>query len=265
VAGHIIQNPVSGERVRWLLTEADTGGRLTRADVRTRPGGGAPVPHRHPHSEERFEVLAGRMLVTVDGEPRVLLPGEAATVPAGAEHTWCNVGDGDLHFVLELDDPRGFEAMIEDVFAAARAGRMDGRGRLDLLTGALLLRKHAASLVPTSPPRAVQRLLVPPLALLARALGRGWRPHAPRSRPRPPSAPADDPPRRACRPRRRAGHRRRRPGHRAPRRQAMTRHRILAAALVAAAAAAAVPAAAGAATVAYEANGVLVYTAAPGE
>jgi mannose-6-phosphate isomerase-like protein (cupin superfamily) len=176
-AGQTTENPLAGERFHWLLTEADTDGRLVRAEVAIRPRSGVLLRHIHPSSEERFEVLAGRMLVEIDGEQTLLVAGVAAVVPAGATHCWRNVGADELRFVVEVENPLGFEDMIEDVFAAARAGRMDANGRLELLTGAVLMRRHAANTVAVSPPRGVQRVLIPPLALLARML-RGAEPAA---------------------------------------------------------------------------------------
>jgi mannose-6-phosphate isomerase-like protein (cupin superfamily) len=170
-SGQIIDNPVTGERFRWHLTSGDTGGRLARAEVWVRPGGGVFVEHLHPDSEERFEVLHGRMIVEVDGEPRVVLGGETARVPPGVAHKWRNGGNEKLHLIIDVHNPRGFEDMIEDAFAAARAGQTDRAGRLKLLPGAAFLRAHAANTRPTYPPLPLQRVLVPTLGLLARVLG----------------------------------------------------------------------------------------------
>jgi mannose-6-phosphate isomerase-like protein (cupin superfamily) len=168
----LIDNPVTGERFRWHLTAADTGGRLVRAEVWVRPGGGVFVEHLHPHSEERFEVLSGRMILEREREPIVLVAGENRRVAPGVAHRWRNGGQQELHLFIEVHDPHGFDAMIEDVFAAARAGAMGRDGRLKLLPGAALMRVHAGSIRASSPPMAIQRVAVPPLALLARALRR---------------------------------------------------------------------------------------------
>ena len=44
--------------VRWLVTAAETEGRLARAELRVPPGGGEAT-HAHPDGEERLELLAG--------------------------------------------------------------------------------------------------------------------------------------------------------------------------------------------------------------
>ena len=166
--GQIIDNPITGERFRWHLTEADTGGRLVRAEGWIRPGGGMPVEHFHPYSDERFEVLSGRMTLERGGDTVVLLGGDCDKVAAGVPHKWCNAGDEELHLFIEVTDPRGFEDMMEDAFEAARRGDTGPSGRMKLLPGALFARRHWDSIRVTSPPPAVQRLVIPPLAFLGR-------------------------------------------------------------------------------------------------
>jgi mannose-6-phosphate isomerase-like protein (cupin superfamily) len=44
----------------------------------------------HPQQVEEYEVLEGRFDVVVDGEWRTLAPGESASVPIAALHTFRN-------------------------------------------------------------------------------------------------------------------------------------------------------------------------------
>jgi mannose-6-phosphate isomerase-like protein (cupin superfamily) len=163
--GQIIENPATGERCRWLLTAAETDGALVRAEVWVRPGGGVGE-HVHDRSEERFEVLEGRLILGRGDERHVLLAGEHGRVPAGTPHQWRNGGDDELHFVVEVDQPGQFEALLEGAYALARAGRCNAQGQPNLFDVASLLRRHPADTHPTRPPRWVQRLLLPPLALI---------------------------------------------------------------------------------------------------
>lgn len=57
------------------------------------PGGQAPPPHRHPHQDERFEVLEGVLRAEVDGVSHVLAAGDTLDVPCGAAHKMGNDGD----------------------------------------------------------------------------------------------------------------------------------------------------------------------------
>ena len=119
-AGETIENPVTGERFKWHQTAADTGGRLVRHEGWVRPGGGVRTEHVHRHSEERFELLAGRMALEIDGHRSTLAAGDSATAPAGVPHRWWNDGDDELHFVVEVDPPLRFELVIETMFRLAR-------------------------------------------------------------------------------------------------------------------------------------------------
>jgi mannose-6-phosphate isomerase-like protein (cupin superfamily) len=53
-----------------------------------------PPPHVHPQQVEEYEVLEGRFDVVVEGKWRTLTPGESATVPIGALHTFRNRSGG---------------------------------------------------------------------------------------------------------------------------------------------------------------------------
>jgi mannose-6-phosphate isomerase-like protein (cupin superfamily) len=135
-------NPSTGERIRWLLRAADTGGELVRLEMWTSPGGGVRGTHVHARSEERFEVLSGRLVLESADDVRVLLPGEQAAVPAGTPHQWRNGGADELHMIVELDRPGRFEQMLEASFAAGRNGHFDERGRMRPLAAAALVQRY---------------------------------------------------------------------------------------------------------------------------
>ena len=166
--GEITENPITGERCRWLVTSAETGGRLTRAEFWTRPGGGVPVMHIHREANEHFEVLAGELTARVGHETIVLRPGEHATLPKGIPHCWQATGGTELHFVVEVAPAGNFEAGIETLFRMAREGNVREDGVPRLLPFAahhrILLRDAYAA----SPPRWVQRLVLGALAPFAR-------------------------------------------------------------------------------------------------
>jgi quercetin dioxygenase-like cupin family protein len=69
---------------------AETDGASVEMEFVLPPGCVPPPPHVHPHQEEEYEVLEGHFDVLVDGEWRTLAPGESATVPVGALHTFRN-------------------------------------------------------------------------------------------------------------------------------------------------------------------------------
>jgi mannose-6-phosphate isomerase-like protein (cupin superfamily) len=170
--GQTLSNPVTGERVKWHLTSADTSGRLVRAEWWARPGGGVAFEHVHREAEERFEVLSGRMAAELDGRVIELGAGERIALPAGIPHRWWNAGGDDLHFVLEIEPPGHFEETIETLFGLAREGRVKKDGSPGLLQLAVMARDFGFEAYPTSPPLPILRAAAALLAPLGRLLGR---------------------------------------------------------------------------------------------
>ena len=54
---------------------------------------------RHHHRSEHWFVIAGQALVTQNGEPTGLSPGQAIDLPILTWHRVCNTGQGDLVFI----------------------------------------------------------------------------------------------------------------------------------------------------------------------
>jgi mannose-6-phosphate isomerase-like protein (cupin superfamily) len=77
---------VTGERVVFLDSAADSDGALVRMDFSVRPGGFVAAEHVHPNQEERFEILEGIVRLRVGGSEREVRAGERAVVPAGTPH-----------------------------------------------------------------------------------------------------------------------------------------------------------------------------------
>jgi mannose-6-phosphate isomerase-like protein (cupin superfamily) len=65
----------------------------------TVPAGGSTAEHFHRRTEELYLVTAGRGRLVIDGEERVLGPGDCALIPPGARHKIYNVGSEPLRIV----------------------------------------------------------------------------------------------------------------------------------------------------------------------
>src|SRR3712207_2500717 len=84
-----IVNPVQGDAVTFLESSEASGGERTLAELEVAPGGKV-TPHYHLSYTESFKVLAGGLSVMIGEEQLILGPGEEATVPIGALHSWAN-------------------------------------------------------------------------------------------------------------------------------------------------------------------------------
>jgi mannose-6-phosphate isomerase-like protein (cupin superfamily) len=146
-------------------------GAMLRVEIWTEPGGGVLAEHVHPKLEERYEVLEGEVTFHVDRKPRRTGPGERLVVPAGVRHSFENTGDAIAHLVVEADPALELRESIEDGVRLGRAGMLTAggkpRGLRGLIEAAALAHRYRETVVLSSPPRALQRLLFPLLARFA--------------------------------------------------------------------------------------------------
>lgn len=112
---------VMTEVVEIKLTEADTSGTYTMAEVWTPVGGGAAALHTHP-PQETFYVLEGIFEFggvgpagpyTVRGTP-----GSVVQIPGGAPHGFRNIGDGPGRVLVIYEPPGKMLSFFETMHAA---------------------------------------------------------------------------------------------------------------------------------------------------
>jgi quercetin dioxygenase-like cupin family protein len=168
--GDTIENPVTGERFTFTHTAASTDGELLAFDFALRPGGAVPIPHVHPIQTERFEVTEGRMRFRVGLRTVIAEPGDVIEVAPGVMHSFANAGDTEAKLRVEVRPALQMEEMFAEVIAMAHAGRLTRRGMpRNLLDLAVLARTHDQVAHAAFLTVGLQRLLLAPLVLLARA------------------------------------------------------------------------------------------------
>lgn len=182
-AGDVIENPVTGERIVFRRTAADTGGEAVVIEAFVQPDGAVAAAHVHPGQEERFEILRGTIGMKVGREELVAGPGRRITVPAGTPHRFWNAGDGEAHFVCEVRPALQFEGLLETMFALAADGKTNRRGMPNPLRLAVVAQAHFDTVQLPFPPALVQRLGLAVGASLGRLVG--YRPTYERSAPAP--------------------------------------------------------------------------------
>jgi quercetin dioxygenase-like cupin family protein len=170
--GDVIDNPVTGQRMVFEVTAAESGGERFVAEGIFPPGGFAGVSHIHPFQDEFFEVLAGTAAFEVAGERRVLGTGESIDIPRGTRHTFANAGNDEMRVRLEFRP--GLQStgrFYELYFAFAQEGRVNARAMPDLLDVATvwpLTSEHAILAAPPAFAQDVLFRLLAPIAQLAR-------------------------------------------------------------------------------------------------
>jgi mannose-6-phosphate isomerase-like protein (cupin superfamily) len=160
-----LTNPVARERIVFLFAD-DT---VFRMEEQVPPDHIPPPVHIHRHQEERFEVVEGRVTVSINGHDQVLEAGGRAVVPARAAHTWRNSGEGTLRMITEFRPPLHMQDFFETYCGLATEGACDAKGAPHFL-------QIAAScpwwdMYLTKPPVPLQRMLFALLAPLVRLKG----------------------------------------------------------------------------------------------
>jgi mannose-6-phosphate isomerase-like protein (cupin superfamily) len=171
-AGDVVWNPLTGEKALLIESAAETGGARIVSDFAVEEGGFVPGgEHLHDACSEHFEVQQGEIAFLVDGEERTLGPGEQLTVPPGSWHRWWNPGQGEVRIRTRVEPALRFEEMIAVFWGLCADGHTNAKGVPSPLFGALLATRYREEIRFRQPPHLVQRLLLPPLAALARRRG----------------------------------------------------------------------------------------------
>ena len=143
--GQIIENPVSGERIEFLRTAADTDGELLEFQLELAADGRVPGAHVHPEQEERFNVLEGTMKFRLGLRTIVAHAGDSVTVPAGRVHKFSNAGDGPARARVEVVPALDMQELLTTTAELANEGKVLRSGMPKPL--------HLALFVPALPPR----------------------------------------------------------------------------------------------------------------
>lgn len=173
--GQVLDNPISGERITFRKTTAETGGKLLAIDLELSPDGHVPGAHVHPLQEERFEIVAGTVKFRKGLRRIKARPGDTVVVPPGTVHRFENVGNEPAHVRVEIRPALRMEELFEATVALAREGRTTSTGMPRPFDLALFMREFEAEVRAPFVPAAVVRAMMAPLAWMGRRRGLGTR------------------------------------------------------------------------------------------
>jgi quercetin dioxygenase-like cupin family protein/uncharacterized protein YndB with AHSA1/START domain len=126
--GDVLEMRPLGMRIVFVRTGADTDGRLLEYEVYGRPRGFPAQPHLHPRQVERHEVLGGSLLLKLNGEQRVLGPGESVEIPAGAPHRHYAAGTADGRVLVRLQPALRTAELLERLAELSATGQITKSG-----------------------------------------------------------------------------------------------------------------------------------------
>ncbi|MBA2642928.1 MAG: cupin domain-containing protein [Actinobacteria bacterium] len=170
-AGDTIENPVTGERLVFRKTSAETNGEAVVLECFVQPTGFVAAAHVHPRQDERFEVLKGKVGFKLDGQEIVGQAGDRVVVPAGTSHRFWNAGDEEAHFVCEVRPALEFEQLIETMYGLAADGKTNRKGLPNPLRLAVIAQHHFEDVRLPFPPAWMQRIGLALGAPLGRLVG----------------------------------------------------------------------------------------------
>jgi len=172
-SGDTIPNPVTGERITFHQSSADTNGEAVVIECTVQPHGFVAAAHVHPSQSERFNVIEGTLGLKAGKEKRTLSRGEVAVVEAGTPHKFWNVGEDGVRFVCEVRPALQFESLLETMFNLAADGKTNKKGMPKPLRLAVIARAHFDTVRLPQPPAWLQRAGLALGAPMGRLFGYG--------------------------------------------------------------------------------------------
>jgi quercetin dioxygenase-like cupin family protein len=164
-SGQIIENRVTGERVKYLKTAQDTDGTQVVFEMWAPPNCFMPVRHIHLQQTEEIEVLSGVFKVECNGKVQHLQAGEKMLIPPKAPHQWWNESEDEtVHTRFSLTPAYNFEVMQEQIF-----GIFNTKGKLSFLQIMVMAKEY--DMIIAGPPIFLQKIMWFLLAPIGRLLG----------------------------------------------------------------------------------------------
>lgn len=165
-----IQNKITGEKITWLETDRDTGGKKLVFLFEVAPKGKLAVRHFHPNQTETFKIIQGKFTVEVAGEVKVLSPGNELTIPKNVPHFWQNESDTEATEMLVTFEPAlNTQTFLEQFFGLCNEGKTAPDGNPKFLQIMAMVNEY--QLYVAGPPLPVQKIMGFVLGGFGRLLG----------------------------------------------------------------------------------------------
>lgn len=169
-----IYNPKTQHEIKFLQVAKDTNGQLLEMEATYYAHSKEPPPHYHPCQEEDFNVLSGEITVRIDGQLRVLKPGDTLHVPKNKIHSMWNDSNNKTVLNWKVQPAMDTEYLFETTNGLANEGKTNENGMPDILQVSLMANKYADVFRLAKPPFFVQKILF--LILTPFAYLSGYRP-----------------------------------------------------------------------------------------
>lgn len=153
-----ITHRYTGEQITFLKTIKETDGEFLYIEVALPPFGKGPPLHLHDKFEEEFEVVSGKLTLTLEKEKRILNVGDKTTATKNLKHTFNNMHDEPVVFRVKLTPGKLFEESARIHYGLMDDGKTDGKGNPQKLAHTALILSMQNTLV-AGIPIGIQRKL----------------------------------------------------------------------------------------------------------
>lgn len=157
--------------MKFLKTWSETNGTQLQIECFSPVTSAREPEHIHPYQENRFHVLEGELWFCVNGEDRVVCPGETISIPKNVPHYFWSSGTAEAHYIQEFFPALKTDALFETFFALARDGKLSKSGAPNIFRTSLIMLEHEKEIRLVKPAWAIQKILFKILAPFGKLLG----------------------------------------------------------------------------------------------
>jgi quercetin dioxygenase-like cupin family protein len=155
----IINNPKTGQTIKFLQTSGDTGGTLLEMESVFAPGSTEPPAHYHPCQQENFTILKGELRVRINGKLKQFGEGESFQIPKNTSHSMWNNSTSMTTVHWQVAPALNTENFFEEIMGLAVEGKTNQQGMPNILQVALIANKYNKIFRLSRPSFMVQKIV----------------------------------------------------------------------------------------------------------
>lgn len=168
--GQVLENRITGEKVTFIETSAESNGKRLRFLLTVRPKGFVTVNHIHPNQHEKFDMKRGVLKVLRGKETLYLNSGETVTIPKNLPHQWWNESENDeAELEVEFVPAGNMETFLEQYYGLANDNKCDAKGTPSFMQ--IMAFGNEYQLYVSGPPVVLQKIMSSVLGNIAYLFG----------------------------------------------------------------------------------------------
>ncbi len=160
LSAEVLINSRTGDKL--IIVEnnpKEASSQVLRMEAIFKPARQFAPEHYHPHQDEQFEVLSGKLMTRINGVIREYRAGEKFSIPRGVRHAMYNASTEDVHFSWQTMPALQTRDFFRRAYQAVNTGKVNRKGFPDWLGMLLLLKDFQQEVVITRIPLLIQKAL----------------------------------------------------------------------------------------------------------